>query len=99
MTVTPAPIREKVQARFADDRAFDGPTGTTIEEFIKAAHLEVKGRIVAALVNGKLRELSQPLLADADLVPVTTADSDGVRIYRRSLSFLMIAAAAVYFSY
>ena len=27
------------------------------------------------------------------MVPVTMADSDGVRIYRRSLSFLMIAAA------
>jgi uridine kinase len=59
-----------------------------------AADLPRHPRVVAVLVNGRLRELSLPLLRDADLVPVTMADSDGVRIYRRSLSFLMIAAAA-----
>lgn len=95
--VKPAPIRQNVQARFADGRAFNGPIGTPLETFIEAAQLQVEGRIVAALKNGKLRELSQPLMADADLVPVTTADSDGTRIYRRSLCFLMIAAAAEVF--
>ena len=44
-----------------------------------------------------MRELSRLLNHDATIVPVTTADSDGVRIYRRSLSFLMIAAAAEIF--
>lgn len=96
-TIVPAAIRQTVQVRFDDGRAFDGPVGTPIEEFVKAADLTVCGRIVAALVNGRLRELSQPLQADAHIVPVTTADSDGMRIYRRSLSFLMIAAAAEVF--
>jgi uridine kinase len=59
-----------------------------------AAAPRTNGRIVASLINGQLRELSEPLNADAHLVPVSMADSDGVRIYRRSLSFLMIAAAA-----
>ena len=95
--VEPAPIRQNVQARFADGRAFNGPIGTPLGTFIEAAQLQVEGRIVAALRNGKLRELSQPLMADAELVPVTTADSDGTRIYRRSLCFLMIAAAAEVF--
>ena len=87
------PIRQTVQARFGDV-AFEGPRGTPLEAFMQVANPMVNGRIVAALKDGKLRELSHPLLHDAEVVPVTTADSDGTRIYRRSLAFLMIAAAA-----
>lgn len=93
-SIQPTPIRNTAQARFADGRAFEGPKGAPIEAFIRAANLETEGKIVAALVNGRLRELSQPLLNDADLQPLDTAHSDGSRIYRRSLCFLMIAAAA-----
>lgn len=95
--VKPAPVRTTVQARFSGECAFEGPAGTPVEEFIKAADLHTDGQIVAALVNGKLRELSVPLQSDATVVPITTADSDGGRIYRRSLSFLMIVAAAEVF--
>lgn len=91
--IKPAPLRQIVQVRLPDGRAFDGPSGATIEDFIEVAQPEVNGRIVAAVVNNKLRELSKQLTTDVDLVPVSTADSDGVRIYRRSLSFLLIAAA------
>jgi uridine kinase len=91
---TPTPIREEVQAVFPDGRAFTAPRGTPLGAFIDAAQLIVEGVIVAALKNGKLRELSHRLEHDADLVPITTTSSDGARIYRRSLSFLMIAAAA-----
>ncbi|MCA9918858.1 MAG: hypothetical protein KC445_12945, partial [Anaerolineales bacterium] len=90
---TPSQLRDTVQGRFPDGRAFDAPSGTPLEAFIEAAQLEVNGRIVAALKNGRLRELSHPLEEDALLIPVTSADSDGSRIYRRSLCFLMIAAA------
>ena len=95
MTHTPtlSKLRDTVQARFPDGRAFDAPIGTTLEAFMNAAKPETTGRVVAALKNGKLRELSHPLQEDALLIPVTSADSDGGRIYRRSLCFLMIAAA------
>lgn len=96
-TIRSTTIRQTVQARFADGRAFEGPIGTPIEAFIEAADLTVNGRIVAAIMNGKLRELATPMMADAYLEVETTADSDGTRIYRRSLSFLMIAAAAELF--
>lgn len=89
--------RKSVQARFADGSVLEGPVGIPVESFVQSSTLEVKGRIVAALINGKLRELSQPLKVDADVVPITTADSDGTRIYRRSLTFLMVAAAAEVF--
>lgn len=97
MTITSAPIRNDVQVRFPDGRAFNGPVGSTVEAFMKEAQPAVNGWVVAALVNGKLRELSLPLYRDAKMHPVSSADSDGTRIYRRSLSFLMIAAAAEIF--
>lgn len=95
--IRPAPVRQYVQVRLPDGRAFDGPVGTTIEDFIEAARPQTRGRIIAAIVNNKLRELSTELMTDVDLIPVSMANSDGVRIYRRSLSFLLIAAGAELF--
>ena len=86
--------RTTVQARLPDSRVLEGQRGATLEAFIQAAAYPPEQRVVAALMNGRLRELCFPLMEDADLVPVTTTDNDGARIYRRSLSFLMIAAAA-----
>ena len=97
MTIKSSSPRDNVQVRFPDGRAFNGPIGTSIESFINMAKPEVNGRIVAALVNGKLRELSLELERDGDIVPIATNVSDGARIYRRSLSFLMVAAAAELF--
>lgn len=48
--------------------------------------------IIACVCDGRLRELSYPLTNDVKLKPVTLADSDGGRIYRRSLIFLMTTA-------
>lgn len=97
MTVSPAPLRDTVQVRFPDGQAFNGPVATPLEEFVRAYNWPGPGRIVAALVNGHLRELSLPVQYDVNVVPVTTADSDGGRIYRRSLSFLLVAAATEIF--
>ncbi len=97
MDVRIALIREEIQACFPEGQAYNGPSGTTVETFINAANIETNGRIVAALVDDQLRELSVPLHRDVKLVPITMADSDGVRIYRRSLSFLLIVAAAELF--
>lgn len=87
-------LRPTVQARFPDGRVFEGLRGTPLEEFMLAADFPKGQRVVASLMNGHLRELCFPLTEEADLVPVTTAVNDGARIYRRSLSFLMIVAAA-----
>lgn len=98
-TPIPTTPRQTIQARFPDGRAFEAPVGTPIEAFVRAAEWDRsgKGRTVAVLMNRRLRELSIPLQTDADLVPITTADSDGSRIYRRSLTFLMVVAAAELF--
>ena len=41
-------IRDTVQVRFPDGRAFDAPIGTSLEAFIDAAQPQVNGRVVAA---------------------------------------------------
>lgn len=93
MTINAAPLRENIQVRFPDGRIFNGPVGTTVERFIQYAKPEADAIIVAAVVNNKLRELSLKLTRDANIIPVTISNSDGMRIYRRSLCFLMVVAA------
>jgi uridine kinase len=90
--VRPATLRQTIQVRFADGQVFEGPVGTPLEVFIQAALPERSSSIMAALVNGKLSELTQPITQDADVLPISMADSDGARIYRRSLSFLLVTA-------
>jgi len=85
--------RTTVQVYFPDGRVYEGPTATPLEEFMRAAQPKGEPIIVAALVNGKLQELCVPVTRDVDVQPITIANSDGMRIYRRSLCFLLVTAA------
>ncbi len=96
-TVRSASPRETAQARLPDGRIFEAAPGTPLEALVRFA--ERSGRrgaptAVAAIVDGRLRELHTPLTRDADVTPVTLADTDGARIYRRSLALLLVTAAA-----
>jgi uridine kinase len=95
--VRPAPPRRTVQARMPNGRLFEAAPGTPLSEFVKAAAPRSGPPVVAAIVNGKLRELTVKLDADKDVQLLTLADSDGMRIYRRSLSFLLLTAASELF--
>jgi uridine kinase len=53
--------------------------------------------VVAAVVNGELRELTYYIRMDCTLAPVTMAEADGARVYRRSLTFLLETAFATLF--
>jgi uridine kinase len=88
--------RDMVQARLQDGRIFESPPGTALKSILEAAD---GGEIpsVAAIVNGRLRELWTPLHGDSDVIPITPADVEGMRIYRQSLSLLMLTAAAEVF--
>ncbi len=85
--------RETAQVRFPDGRTFEAPKETSAEQYIEAAMGNSPVPIVAALVNGELRELTYPIRSDSRIDPVFLSNSDGVRIYRRSLSFLLVTAA------
>jgi uridine kinase len=95
--VVPGRPREAVQAIFPDGRIFEAPPGTPLAEFVCAAVGNGDPLCVAAVLNGRLRELREPLWRDSDVVPVSLADADGARIYRRSLVLLLVTAAAEVF--
>jgi uridine kinase len=63
-----------------------------LEEFLQIAEPDAQVPTVAALVNSELRELTYRVEADIEVTPITMAHSDGFRIYRRSLAFLLVTA-------
>jgi uridine kinase len=101
-TLPPGGIRQSVPrssaaVTFADGRVFEAPLGTRLAEIVAMANPCPGLPVVAAEVNGRLRELTTQMRHDSEVVPITVADNDGARIYRRSLSFLMLTAAAEIF--
>lgn len=95
--IRPGAPRESVQARFPDGRIFEAPPETPLIDIVRHATRPGERPPIAAVVRGKLTELTRPLIADADIQPVTLGDIDGMRIYRRSLVFLLVVAAAEVF--
>ncbi len=91
--IRPTQPRETAQIKFSDGQVLEGPLGTTIEAFVKAGNFPDTPRPVACLVNGQLRELTYHAYRDLEVHIITLAESDGMRVYRRSLAFLLIAAA------
>lgn len=91
-SIHPAQPRDTAQVWFDDGRVFEGPVGTPLEEFIRVAGSDPKAPTVAALIDNELRELSYRVEADVEVSPINMDHSDGFRIYRRSLAFLLVTA-------
>ncbi len=88
--VDEARARPSVQIHLPDGRVLEGERGLPLEAFLKGEASEAP--IVGAIVNGELRELTYCIEMESQVRPVTMADEDGMRIYRRSLTFLLAAA-------
>ena len=86
------PPRDEVEIHLSDGRVLSGPRGAKVGEFLSA--LDHDSQLVAAIVNGDLRELNYPIGLEARVEPVTISSPDGARIYRRSLTFLLEMAFA-----
>ncbi len=80
-----------VQVHLPDGRVLEGPRGAAVGEFLAVVN-DPAAPTVGAIVNGELRELSHPVAMEARVTPVTMATADGMRIYRRTLTFLLEAA-------
>ncbi len=91
--IRPAKPRETVQITLSDQRIFAGPRFTPLHEFLSQAYPDPDNPPVAAIVDSVLRELAWPVAMDASVKPMFVSESDGMRIYCRSLSFLLIVAA------
>src|SRR5919112_611438 len=79
--------RSSVEIYLTDGHVLSGPRGAKVGEFLES--LEHDSQVVAAIVNGDLRELTYPINIESRVIPVTMSDPDGARIYRRSLTFLL----------
>ncbi|HBR10256.1 TPA: nucleoside kinase [Candidatus Acetothermia bacterium] len=82
----------KQQEHSENGQVFEGPRNTPLESFLRFAFPDCDDPPVAGIIDGKLRELTQPITHDVDVEPVFLSDSDGIRIYCRTLSFLLIVA-------
>ncbi len=80
-----------VEVHLPTGRVLAGPRGTQLEAFMNQVEA-AKAPIVGGIVNGELRELTFPIQQESIVRPVTMAEADGMRIYRRSLTFLLAAA-------
>ena len=83
---------QDVEIHLSNGEVISGPKGGSLEEFL--ALLEERGLppIVGAVVNGKLTELSYTVKLDVEVHPITMETADGMRFYRRSLTFLLETA-------
>jgi uridine kinase len=93
-----------VEIHLPDGIVLRGPRGAPVGEFLKNLHGEArhskghqkneltKAPVVGAIVNNELRELTYPIIKESDVQPVTMDAADGMRIYRRSLTFLLETA-------
>jgi uridine kinase len=86
-----APLRPTVQIFLPEGRVLEGPRGASLAAFLSRPGL-TSAPIVGGVVNGELRELTYPIVSEARVRPVTMDEADGMRIYRRSLTFLLAAA-------
>ncbi len=85
--------RTTAQVKFSDGQVLEGPLNTPVEDFVKRADFPDWPMPIACLLNGQLRELTYHVVKDVEVQVLTTATSDGMRVYRRSLVFLLVAVA------
>ncbi len=90
--IRPAQPRTRLQATLPDGRVFEAPIGTPVRDVLRAAYGEPEWPFMAAIVDGRLRELTFAPGRDAAITPLDAATADGVRVYRRSLAFMMLVA-------
>lgn len=84
--------RRTVEIHLPDGRVFSGPRNSPVGQFFKSRLDPDSAPIVGAIVNGELRELTYPIKIDSFVRPISMSEEDGMRIYRRSLVFLLAAA-------
>lgn len=88
--------RQDVYVNLPNQATLAAPIGTSLETILldaeKLALVQYHAPLIAAIVDGKLRELSYQVKRDVNVIPLTLASSDGGRIYRRSLVLLLTTA-------
>ncbi len=90
--------RSMVEIQLPDQRVISALRGTPVGDFLSILDDPDLPPVVGAIINGELRELTYPIQMEAKVRPVTMGEPDGMRIYRRSLTFLLENAFSHQFS-
>lgn len=69
------------------------PPGTRLEKIVQEQRKPDEPLVVAALYNNQLKELSSTVTEDGTIEFIDLTSLDGIRIYQRSLAFVLIRAA------
>jgi uridine kinase len=89
--------RDRVRVTFPDSLVLEGPLSSPLRTFLEAHRALAPdlyaGPLLGGIFDGRLRELSYPVRRDSSLEPVLMTSSDGRRIYRRTLTLLLLTAA------
>lgn len=96
MSIEITRARENIVVTLPHSQYLSAAIGTSAEDILLKAQslglIEYDSLLIAAIVDGKLRELSYEIVRDVTIHPVLLSSSDGGRIYRRSLIMLMVTA-------
>ncbi len=84
--------RKTVEIILPNGKTIRGPRNAAVKDFLRMIETADVPPIVGAIVNDELRELTYPIKIDSRVKPITMADTDGMRIYRRSLTMLLETA-------
>ncbi|MFN2234441.1 MAG: nucleoside kinase, partial [Anaerolineales bacterium] len=84
--------RSTIEIHLPENVVISGPRGSNVGTLLQILEDTQDAPIVGAIVNNQLRELTYPILMDSLVLPVTMAQADGMRFYRRSLTFLLESA-------
>jgi uridine kinase len=89
--------RTEVEIHLPDARVLQGKRGASIAELLAPVKPELPAPLMGAIINGDLHELTYRIEIESRVTPVTMVENDGMRIYRRSLTFLLEAAFSTFF--
>ncbi len=90
--IKPVTARDTIEIHLPDGRVYEGPRNASVENFLMNLPEWQDPPILGAIINSELRELTYRINMDSIVKPVSMIDADGMRIYRRSLTFLLEAA-------
>lgn len=76
-----------------NQKSFLAERGTTLEEIAKEQNIKLNHPVLGAMVNNQVRELTFEVYNPKTIEFIDITHKDGLRMYIRSLSFLLFAAS------
>ncbi len=84
----------EIRVRFADGSTKTYAVGTTLLAMARERQTHFRSRIVAARVNNALTDLQASQHTDAEVDFFDLTSGQGIKVYERSLTFVLIVGGA-----